>query len=170
MGIDLLTIFKNAHLQELGKTTANIISLAYKPNMKTGNEWHELCWTMVALCFRLWQHRVLLLRQSTGFQKFFLSRKEMRSSKTLSNKSIRKKPLQPCWIFLNRQSRNFGEKTVINTYLHNTKVRHTVPKSFGRRTVCFSRFHYVSGNNLTNKEYLILPVRAKCRIDSRSAP
>ncbi|MBQ8554310.1 MAG: helix-turn-helix domain-containing protein [Clostridia bacterium] len=36
MGIDLLTIFKNADLKEIGKTTANIISLAFKPNMKTG--------------------------------------------------------------------------------------------------------------------------------------
>lgn len=36
MGIDLLTIFKNADLKEIGKTTANITSLAFKPNMKTG--------------------------------------------------------------------------------------------------------------------------------------
>lgn len=36
MGIDLLTIFKNADLKEIGKTTANIISLSFKPNMKTG--------------------------------------------------------------------------------------------------------------------------------------
>ena len=36
MGTDLLSIFKNVDLREIGKTTANIISLSFKPNMKTG--------------------------------------------------------------------------------------------------------------------------------------
>ena len=36
MGIELINIFKNVDLKELGKSTANIISLAFKPNQKTG--------------------------------------------------------------------------------------------------------------------------------------
>ena len=36
MGTNLLTIFKNVDLKDVGKTTSNIISLAFKPNRKTG--------------------------------------------------------------------------------------------------------------------------------------
>lgn len=36
MSTSLITVFKNADLKSVGKTTANIISLAFKPNKKTG--------------------------------------------------------------------------------------------------------------------------------------
>lgn len=36
MPINLLTVFKNVDLKDLGKTTANIVSLAFKTNQKTG--------------------------------------------------------------------------------------------------------------------------------------
>ena len=36
MSTNLMNIFKNADLKEVGKTTANVISLAFKPNKKTG--------------------------------------------------------------------------------------------------------------------------------------
>ena len=36
MSLNLTTVFKRSDLQTLGKTTANIISLAFKTNKKTG--------------------------------------------------------------------------------------------------------------------------------------
>lgn len=36
MTTSLMNVFKNADLKEVGKTTANVISLAFKPNKKTG--------------------------------------------------------------------------------------------------------------------------------------
>ena len=36
MSINLLSVFKNVDLKDLGKTTANIVSLAFKTNQKTG--------------------------------------------------------------------------------------------------------------------------------------
>ena len=36
MKTSLMNVFKNADLKGVGKTTANVISLAFKPNKKTG--------------------------------------------------------------------------------------------------------------------------------------
>jgi len=36
MPTNLLSVFKNVDLKDLGKTTANIVSLAFKTNQKTG--------------------------------------------------------------------------------------------------------------------------------------
>lgn len=36
MSLNLLTVFKNVDLKDVGKTTANIVSLAFKTNRKTG--------------------------------------------------------------------------------------------------------------------------------------
>lgn len=36
MSINLLTVFKNIDLKSVGKSTSNIISLAFKTNQKTG--------------------------------------------------------------------------------------------------------------------------------------
>lgn len=36
MSLNLLTVFKNVDLKDIGKTTANIVSLAFKTNRKTG--------------------------------------------------------------------------------------------------------------------------------------
>lgn len=36
MSTNLLSVFKNVDLKEIGKTTANIVSLAFKTNQKTG--------------------------------------------------------------------------------------------------------------------------------------
>ena len=36
MPINLLSVFKNVDLKDFGKTTANIVSLAFKTNQKTG--------------------------------------------------------------------------------------------------------------------------------------
>ena len=36
MTTSLMNVFKSADLKEVGKTTANVISLAFKPNKKTG--------------------------------------------------------------------------------------------------------------------------------------
>lgn len=36
MSVSLMSVFKNIDLVDLGKTTANIISLAFTPNKKTG--------------------------------------------------------------------------------------------------------------------------------------
>ncbi len=36
MSTSLLSVFKNVDLKDLGKTTANIVSLAFKTNQKTG--------------------------------------------------------------------------------------------------------------------------------------
>ena len=36
MTTSLMNVFKNADLKGLGKTTANVVSLAFKPNKKTG--------------------------------------------------------------------------------------------------------------------------------------
>lgn len=36
MATNLMTVFKNADLKKVGKTSANVISLAFKPNKKTG--------------------------------------------------------------------------------------------------------------------------------------
>ena len=38
MSVSLMTIFKNVDLKEFGKTTANIISLAFTSNKKTGTK------------------------------------------------------------------------------------------------------------------------------------
>lgn len=36
MSVSLMKVFKNVDLKEVGKTTANVVSLAFKPNKKTG--------------------------------------------------------------------------------------------------------------------------------------
>ena len=36
MATNLMNVFKNVDLQGVGKTAANIVSLAFKPNKKTG--------------------------------------------------------------------------------------------------------------------------------------
>lgn len=36
MSVSLMNIFKSVDLKEVGKTTANVVSLALKPNKKTG--------------------------------------------------------------------------------------------------------------------------------------
>lgn len=36
MATNLMTVFKNSDLKEVGKTVANVISLSFKPNKKTG--------------------------------------------------------------------------------------------------------------------------------------
>lgn len=36
MSHNLMTMFKNIDLKAVGKTTANVVSLAFKPNYKTG--------------------------------------------------------------------------------------------------------------------------------------
>ena len=36
MPLNLMKVFKNADLENVGKTTANVVSLAFKPNKKTG--------------------------------------------------------------------------------------------------------------------------------------
>ena len=36
MSTNLLSVFKNVDLKDIGKTTANIVSLAFKTNQKTG--------------------------------------------------------------------------------------------------------------------------------------
>lgn len=36
MGVNLMNIFKNVDLKKEGKTVANVVSLAFKPNKKTG--------------------------------------------------------------------------------------------------------------------------------------
>lgn len=36
MATNLLSVFKNVDLKDIGKTTANIVSLAFKTNQKTG--------------------------------------------------------------------------------------------------------------------------------------
>ena len=36
MGFNLMTVFKNADLQKFGQTAANVVSLAFKTNSKTG--------------------------------------------------------------------------------------------------------------------------------------
>lgn len=36
MSTNLLNIFKNSDLKDIGKSSANIVSLAFKPNKKTG--------------------------------------------------------------------------------------------------------------------------------------
>lgn len=42
MATNLMNVFKNVDLQGVGKTAANIVSLAFKPSKKTGLKLHEL--------------------------------------------------------------------------------------------------------------------------------
>ena len=42
MATNLMNVFKNVDLQGVGKTAANIVSLAFKPNKKQGLKLHEL--------------------------------------------------------------------------------------------------------------------------------
>lgn len=46
MPTTLMNVFKSVDLKGAGKTAANIVSLAFKPNKKLGLELHELCWMM----------------------------------------------------------------------------------------------------------------------------
>ena len=100
MATNLMNVFKNVDLQGVGKTAANIVSLAFKPNKKTGakiaravlDDGTTLIKTVTAS--GVVSETIHRLPEITST----VQRNEVKIS---ANKKLIRKPLQQCWIFRN---------------------------------------------------------------------
>lgn len=101
MATNLMNVFKNVDLQGVGKTAANIVSLVFKPNKKTGakiaravlDDGTTLIKTVTAS--GVVSETIHRLPEITST----VQRNEV--IKDLCKQKLIKKPLQQCWIFRN---------------------------------------------------------------------